>query len=285
MLSVTVHRAAEIILLVLLIQLPDRGFAADRQAGKKRPVVTMTRPLEVSAGSVQIDGGSKQDVTRWPATLKFFWAKRLACTSTIVGEHVILTAAHCITADTIFSVDLGNGPPFEITCDRNPKFERPTLKGDVALCFSATAFPQTIGFENLDLNSASVRENQRLFLLGYGCRSVINLDQTGQLYGGSSKIVKLPTASDDHALSRGGVVICPGDSGGAAYVLAVEDQPVNPRSIVGINSSYEVATRTSDITSFTGPIGDFIRGWAKDKGVLICGVHPTAPACHDQYTP
>lgn len=256
--------------------------AADRHRGHFRLV--MSRPQQMGLGSVQIDGGTKQDPVQWGATLKFLSAKRIVCTSTIVGDHVILTSAHCIGGATAFSVDLGEGRTFDLSCDINPKFERRTLSGDIALCHSEMSFPRTNGFEAVDLELSN-SQGSRLFLLGYGCRSVVNFDQTGQLYGGSSKVFRPSTVGDDHLLTRGGVVICPGDSGGAAYRLAVDDQPVNPRSIVGVNSSYEVPTRTSAITTFAGSAGSFIREWAKMKGASICGLDPMAEACHDRYTP
>lgn len=269
--------------LLALLGLCQGEVQAANKPGKRR-IIVMAPPVPLGAGSVQIDGGSKQDPFNWRATLKFLYAKTLACTSTIVGEHALITAAHCISDGASYSVDLGAMGTFDISCERNPKFVRRTLVGDVAMCFSATSLPNAGGFENLDMNSP-VASGTKLFLLGYGCRSVVTLDGAGQLYGGTSKVLKLPTDKDDHLVTKGGVVICPGDSGGAAYLLAVEDHPVNPRSVVGINSSYDISARSSGITPFSGTTRDFILDWKKAKGTTLCGLDPNVIGCHDRFTP
>jgi hypothetical protein len=273
---------ATLCFLAFLGDCQGEAFATAKQGKPQR--IAMVPPIQMGAGSVQIDGGSKQDPDNWRATLKFLYANNLTCTSTIVGEHAVITAAHCISDGASYSVDLGATGTFELSCERNPKYVRKTLGGDVAMCFSATSLPNSGGFENLDLNSP-IAAGTMLFLLGYGCRSVVTLDGSGQLYGGSSNVLKLPTAKDDHLLTKGGVVICPGDSGGAAYLLAVEDHPVNPRSVVGINSSYDVSVRTSGITTFSGTTRDFILDWKKAKETTICGLDPNAVGCHDRFTP
>ncbi len=125
-----------------------------------------------------------------------------------------------------------------------------------------------------------------LFLLGYGCRNVQDVGdpkKIGQLYGGLSKIDKLPTAADDHLETQGGVVICPGDSGGAAYALASKE-PGNeggPRAVVGINSGYFAEPRVSAISTFSETAGKFIRRWANDHDTAICGVNNTAVNCRE----
>jgi hypothetical protein len=54
--------------------------------GQPRPtqVVRMSPPRE-GDGLPQIVNGEKQDVTRWPATLRYYRADMLSCTSTIIG--------------------------------------------------------------------------------------------------------------------------------------------------------------------------------------------------------
>jgi hypothetical protein len=246
--------------------------------------IVMKKATPVGAGAPQVDGGTRQDVTTWPATLKYFLSDSFACTSTIIGERTVITAAHCVAGASQAKVELG-ADTFPIDCTTHPLFIRDTLEADIALCYSSKDFPSTIGFENLDLRSTRVRIDSNLFLLGYGCRNVNTLTGDGELYGGSAKVHQLAMSPTGHVRTRGGVVICPGDSGGSAYMLAVDDKPVNPRSIVGINSGYIAVNRVSAITGLTGVMADFIRDWADDRKARICGVHQDAQFCHDRFSP
>lgn len=249
---------------------------------EKRAPIVMRPPADLGFGSVQIDGGNSQNYADWAATLRFLSSKRMVCTSTIVGERVVITSAHCIRSADSFSVDFGDKGNFRLECRVSPDFKRGALVGDIALCLSNGVLPNLSGYETIDTSLPAAKDTP-IFLLGYGCRSIETLDGSGFLYGGPTKIIRPSTRDDDHFLTRGGVVICDGDSGGAAYRLASHNRPANPRSILGLNSFYKLDTRTSGITWLGGPAGGFIRSWSAEKGVAICGVTQGAVGCHDRY--
>jgi len=162
------------------------------------------------------------------------------------------------------------------------------LIADAALCLSDKPFPSTFASENLDLSITRVRNQTELFLLGFGCRDekdIYNPAKSGQLYGGLSSVSRLPATPDGHYETIGGVVVCPGDSGGSAYVLGKSDSPGGPRSIVGINSGYFPITRVSAITGLSGIMADFIRDWATDSMTVICGLHQAAKNCRNRFIP
>lgn len=268
-----------LIAVSLTVFCQDAAYACDEH---DPACIVMKRPLPQGAASVQIEGGSKQDVNNWRATVKFLlYGKDLYCTSTIVGQHAIITAAHCISDRAKYAIQFGDAPPIDVSCERHSKFVREGLLNDVAMCFSEPVLPNLGGYENIDASSR-VPVNTPLFLLGYGCRNLNTLKDPGQLYGGSSYVKILPTSSNDHLYTKGGVLICPGDSGGAAYRLTVADKPVNPRSIVGLGSSSDPSNRTSGITTFSQPVLDFINNWKKGKGP-ICGLDVGAVGCHDRF--
>jgi hypothetical protein len=275
----------KLILAFLLVVLGQTWPIRHAYAQQDQPSpIKMYTIREAGDGRSTIDGGTRQDPTVWPATLKYNLNDRFVCTSTIIGERAAITAAHCLqdgaVADVRFEED---DKTIRLRCDHHPRFESSALVNDVALCMSDAAFPTRFLNENLDMRITRIRKRTSLFLLGYGCREVGNVGdptKVGQLYGGPSPVIRMPTAPDDHVQTQGGVVICPGDSGGAAYVPAENVQ--GPRAIVGINSAYFDQARVSAISVFNGVVAEFIRDWAADNKVSICGVHPTAKNCRDR---
>lgn len=251
-------------------------------------VITMIPP-ESTGGLPQVVGGETQDNTKWPATLKYYLDGNLSCTSTIVGARTIITAAHCLDSEAKTEIRFGAGTqPYELTCEHHPRYRYNGLIADVALCLSDRALPVNFQYENLDTYITRVRRNTKLFLLGYGCRKfedIGNPSKIGQLYGGVSQVASMPASSEDHYRTQGGVVICPGDSGGSAYVLNASGKPEGLRSIVGINSGFIPEYRESAITPLTGSVTQFIVDWSKDNGVTICGIHDTAVNCRDRLAP
>jgi hypothetical protein len=175
-----------------------------------------------------------------------------------------------------------------IHCKHHPSFKTEGLINDIALCVSDADFPTRFGYENIDIPAAHVREHTSLFLLGYGCRDVGDIgnpDKIGQLYGGIAPVHTMAAPPDDHIQTKGGLVICRGDSGGAAYVLGAQDEPNGPRSIIGLNSGYFPRQRVSAITPFGGDAATFIHTWAAEKKVFLCGVHSQAENCRDRFVP
>lgn len=234
-------------------------------------------------------GGETQDNSIWPATLRYYLDDRLFCTSTIVGTHTVITAAHCIDSEAKTEIRFDpSSTPFELTCEQHPRYQYTGLFADVALCSSNRALPTNFQYENLDTQITRVRRNTKLFLLGYGCRKfedIGNPKKMGQLYGGVSQVMSVPAASEEHYRTQGGVVICPGDSGGSAYILGSSAHPEGLRSVIGINSGFRPETRESAITPLTGSVAQFVIDWSKDKKVTICGIHDAATNCRNRLSP
>jgi hypothetical protein len=261
---------------------------AGLQAQPAPAPIIMSPVKEIGDGLPQIDGGSKEEPTTWPATLKYYAGGKFACTSTIVGDRVVVTAAHCLFDGVPLQIGFDNQTTAHLRCDRHPSYDVNGYFADVALCVSDTAFSRQFLYENLDLSVTHVRSQTDLYLLGYGCRDVRdtqNLAKTGQLYGGKSTVTFMSRLPGGHYLAEDGVVICPGDSGGAAYLLKDMNKRAGPRSIVGINSEYSAVGRSSSITGLTDTVATFVRDWSSDAKVAICGVQPEANNCHDRFVP
>jgi Trypsin len=249
----------------------------------------MELPISGGAGSVQMVNAKKLEQTEWPATLKYLVKSAFNCTSTIVGSKVLITAAHCMVEKGSPQVQI-DGSSFNLTCDTHPRFQPSKFYSyDITLCLSDKPFPSNFKYENLDLRITHVRSSSSIFLVGYGCRQFPKDGApppvNGDLYGGFSTVQAVSEQSGDHFVTQGGTVICPGDSGGASYLLIDHDSLTSGRSIVGVNSLYDDTTQQSFITALTDDVATFIQDWAADHGASICGVDSNAANCRPQYAP
>jgi hypothetical protein len=257
-------------------------FAALAGASAAEPARIVMKPLGTGMKvSPQIVGGQKLDTDDWPATLVFETSDGM-CTSTIVGARTVLTAAHCVAHGGSADV-LTKNKTITVRCEHHPSYNPVYLSADIALCVATEDIANGHSYERLSLNSAIVREQEPLFLLGYGCTEVGKPNTSGVLYGGSSFVQVLASANEPHIQtnrSNGGVMLCPGDSGGAAFQVDDIKKPIGSRRIIGVNSAYHPGTQYSYVAPLSLPTtAAFIRDWAELHQVAICGVHSAAKLC------
>jgi len=226
----------------------------------------------------QIIGGNKLRYEDWPATRRFRKPNsNYSCTATIVGSRVLITAAHCLA--NVSHAKVENGDTYTVVeCENHPNYK--PYSADIALCAIAEITDQDFhaigGFENINLSPLVTKDTQ-LFLQGFGCRENMNDKSAGQLYGGLSLINKLPSRDTDDYVTLGGVRICQGDSGGAAFLLTDTTDPNGKRFIIGVNSTDDGGNR-SNISSLPNHT-DWIEMWGPQHRADICGVQPLAKHC------
>jgi hypothetical protein len=279
----TITSSVSLIMLLACCGIQTAAFSDEAS-----PAIIQMRPAkEIGSGLPQIDGGDKQDSDVWPATLKYYSSGTFFCTATIIGEKTVITAAHCISDGANAQVNFDIGNPVNIKCTRNKAYNRVGLVADVALCLAESSFPTHTEYENLDITQSWFTAGRPIFLLGFGCRNVHTADPAtnGQLYGGLSDLLDTPISTDIHFFTQGGAVICPGDSGGAAYVLGDSNKIGGPRSIVGLNSGYLPDARISTVAAFSSANLDFINEWRSENHAKICGVDPDATNCRVRFVP
>lgn len=246
------------------------GFCIATTAGAQD--FEMSRPLPPPADA-QIIGGRPSILSEWPATLVFD-ANQGACTATIIGPRVILTAAHCVRPGGKGTVNWANGT-VRAECDHHPGYRRQDSL-DIALCLTSTVmtFPPQAGPERLSSDPLSPPAATQLLLQGFGCRRVGGGGAIGVLYEGDATVEDAADLTPV-IVTLGGAAVCYGDSGGSSFL-------VNGlrRQVVGVNARGDILER-SFLTAVAHPaVLRFIRSWMAEKQVGICGLTPNLTGCH-----
>jgi hypothetical protein len=256
----------------------------------------------------KIGNGKEQDRKDWPASL---WggtaepppldrfAENLACSATLIGPRVLLTAAHCIADRGTVSVYHDGQKIADGTCDQAPGWKSRRFAGgeDWALCLMNLEMPvpagsdgRSKGFEVVAVG-VSIRANDSLQLTGFGCDENFRTD--GRFIAGGATIATAPSSEAAYAATpfyqRGfsgpdaAAYVCEGDSGGADYMSFLNAG----RRAVGVNSARALidgryASCSAILASDQGR--KFVKDWLaepehKKKGAAICGVSPEARNC------
>jgi hypothetical protein len=246
------------------------------------------RPSAPPTGNKLVINAAEQSNPRdWPATF-YMESETKICTSTVVGPRVIITAAHCITADpsskgTPGTVESGSDS-INVHCLRDPAYSaNSSLKSqDIAVCTVDSdehrdiPIPYGGGYERVSFNSTLLAPRQAVRLIGYGCRMLLGGGPEGELWDGVSYRQADSSSTGSGAIElRRGAAACFGDSGGATYL---ETDSLR-RLIVGVVVKSDLIDQT-----YLAPIGpDKKNGFFNEKtaDLLVCGRDPTVnPRCH-----
>jgi Trypsin len=246
-------------------------------------VFSVERPRLASGGIAAVIEGQPAQPKNWPATFVFRSGSTL-CTSTMIGDRVMLTAGHCLPNGAKGQFTLQSGQKTIVTCTQHPEYDidqRPpetkNLTKDFTLCVIDVAlagFPS----ERISTSINDVRADTTIRLLGFGCTERMGADQSfGVLYTGTTTIVRPPASNNDiHVITNGNAALCSGDSGDGAYT---EPDANGRRILIGVNSRSNLSDSSWISSTATKTFMDWALGWSKDKNVQICGLHDTAAGC------
>jgi len=200
-----------------------------------------------------------------------------ACTATVVGPRVIVTAAHCANngATATFSID---GKSYSATMTRSSLY--PGKDHDVSL---GLVSQDITGVEPASIGGTAT-VGLGITLLGYGC---INVGGGGGNDGilriGDSAITGF-SAYDMVSRKANGAALCFGDSGGPAFLVEG-----SRRRLLGINSKGNIKDTNYNTRLDITESKTFLTNYAQQNGVKICGVNqdcggsppppPGAPTC------
>ena len=205
------------------------------------------------------------------------------CTSTLVADRALLTAAHCVANGGRIGIRRKGVRIGTATCTHSPDFAKDKT-ADWALCLMDAPVAVPL-FETINTNRNLLTASRSIRLTGFGC---IRRDQEPQAkeqyWEGETRIIDPPTSTSHDIVTRGGAVLCPGDSGGPAFVGFSGDY--KKRALVAVNSRTLVDKYTDWVldTSYLSSVSekaalDFFTAWSRDNNVAICGLSAGATRC------
>ncbi|MEQ8739356.1 MAG: trypsin-like serine protease [Hoeflea sp.] len=244
-----------------------------------------------------IIGGEQAKHQDWPSSLHFT-AGGKNCTSTIIGDKALLSAAHCLSGTNRARVVVAN-TLIEVVCKLHPGYRTQAncntaslpqdivgCTADVAMCrpVGEAAFPRSAGkFESIKMNGARIQLADKIVLLGFGC-TIAGGPISSDLQFGNATVVQVssPGASsvdrykalEEYVKAMGPGISCDGDSGGAVFT-----DKAGGRTILGLVSRGNLTSSTFIVDLRDDHILDWIRRWETDEKVAICGLNASANNC------
>jgi Trypsin len=218
-------------------------------------------------------GGTVADPADWPASP---WVGN--CSSTLIGERTLMTAAHCVSNGGSKSFTIGS-TRYTGSCTHHPSY-RGNATADWALCYLSQAVAG-VKFESIATSAEASCDRGDMFLwTGYGCqRWGGGID--GRFRVGQVAATNCPSGTNYDTITRGSVALCSGDSGGGGYVLLAG----GVRKVVGVNSRSNT-TDTSYVSSvYTTSFRQWAETWGDGKSTKICGIHADTTNCRSDNTP
>jgi hypothetical protein len=236
--------------------------------------------LNQSGTGPKVMGGRPAATSLYKASF-FSSAQRSRCTATLVGPSALLLAAHCV----------GNGQEASIEVDDTPYKGRCThadgYKGgngdasaDYALCKMMDKNNQPvsgIAFENVNVDPKLMWKGLLIQLTGYGC-TVPGGKSDGVFRVAEAQIANLPGENEPNTiLIHDHAALCPGDSGGGAYIVYTAKK----RLVVSVNSRIDYANGDSYLSSLSSKDGlAFLKKWSeKNENVIVCGYNQHGSPC------
>jgi hypothetical protein len=241
----------------------------------------LTRSDEVQ---VQLRGGRVADPKNWQASF-YTQSAGGSCTASIVGDRVLLTAAHCVANGATVTLRRG-GTPYRAVCEHAPEYVgggRDAATADYALCAIEKSVPG-VPAERVNANAASLTLGTQVLLTGFGCTTDQGTGGNDGVYRiGEATIVSLPSGNNNDITASGGAALCFGDSSGPAFI----NGSGSGRLQISVNSRVENRDPTgvnlglrSFLSSLTTPQSvKFLKDWSSRNKLMICGVDPQATTC------
>jgi hypothetical protein len=255
--------------LVMILALAAASASAETFRDLKEKGKSKTPPTLIN--------GQPADPAKWPASV-YARLGNSRCSATVVGERVLLIAAHCVKNGGSASFS-ARGASYTATCKHHPDYKSDKT-ADWSLCLinkKVTGVP----YERLVSSTNWCSRGKEVLLTGYGCTKEGGTGGNDGVYRiGKANITRCPGSNHD-TVTKGGGALCYGDSGGPAFLLHADGS----REVFGVNSRGNIADTSYLSTVSTTKAKSWMNSWAANNGQRICGLHADAQGCRSGSTP
>lgn len=228
--------------------------------------------VKLGGGDLTLINGRPAKPEDWPASV-YPSAGNSRCSSTIIGDRVLISAGHCMGNGSTVRFSVGPNQ-YTARCTHHPEY-RGNSTADWALCLIDKPVVG-IKYDKIIAGTVPVKVGDKVLASGYGCTQPGGGGGNDGIFRiGETTVTQLPSGRSYDIVTRSGGALCFGDSGGALWLIKENGD----RFQIGVNSRGDIAT-----TSYLSALGvktfeTFILDWAKANGVKVCGVHPDAQNC------
>jgi trypsin len=274
----------KIFVALLFASIATMADAQPRTPGKNEGDASFkaVKDLNQETNAPKLGNAEPADPLQWQASF-YSWSGNVACTSTLIGARVLLTAAHCVGDGKRASIRLED-KEYSGPCTHHPHYAT-DASADYALCHLEDAVGG-VPYEMINTKAEDLKKGMRLRLSGYGCVTLTGFGPNDGIYRiGEAPITGLPGEIDGEAntittvsLMFEDALLCKGDSGGPAFI---ESEISSARKVVSVNSRVWPEMRRSYLSSLTSPAAsNWIAKWiGAGPDRHVCGFSPEAQGC------
>ncbi|KAI1942719.1 hypothetical protein LOZ66_001125 [Ophidiomyces ophidiicola] len=217
------------------------------------PVASMAAAIP-QEGEDRIIGGSPARQGQFPSTVKLLKNDRSHCGGALIGDRLVLTAAHCVEVPASqLSIRAGSLKANEggvtsrvARISKHSSWNMPRFNNDIAILHLETSIKQSSVIKYGRLTSSTADPRGAVLSAGWG--------RTSPAGPGSPNLLFIQTSMIDRQTCKRGKAVCGGDSGSPLY-----DSSMNIIGLVSFGSKQCSNDGVPAVYTKVGAYGNWIK--------------------------
>lgn len=192
-----------------------------------------------------------------------------SCTGTLVGDRVVISAAHCGRNNSRSNVEIYKRETIPARIVHHPRYNNRSNHDLCVLILDRPVADGSIKFATVGVNH-NFQNGQDVDIAGYGCtRQGGGGGNDGILRWGESKVTGFTGTDVVTSWRRGGAALCFGDSGGPMFA---DGSPSGNRTLIAVNSKGNIRDTNYNMRLDLDTSKEFLTDIANRFDVEIQGI-------------